>query len=70
MVSGQVSRVMPRLAEESAMGTANARVMMREPMVRSRVFRPVRRTSCNTGWPVRMEVPKSPRSMFPSHARY
>src|SRR5574341_1478118 len=61
---------MPRAAEYSAIGTAIESVMMREPMVRIRVLMPTRSTSESTGMPVRMEVPKFPRSMPASQDRY
>jgi len=60
IVEVQLKKVMPRLAEKTAMGTANKSVTSIEATVRYRVFIPTRITSPNTGRPVRVDVPKFP----------
>jgi hypothetical protein len=70
IVSTQFVGVIPRLAETMAMGTAISRVMSNDPRVRYRVLIATLITSLKTGSPVRMDVPKFPLMIFPSHDRY
>jgi hypothetical protein len=69
-VAAVLPAVSPFTAACTAIGTAIRSVRSSEPSVRTSVLTPTRASSGSTGRPVRIELPKSPRSTLTSQAPY